>query len=135
MRKLVWLFVILFIALCVVSFASFLFPPVYVAVSGTLSSVGGTVWTAITGAWASLGIFMGSTGHYFLAWTVGVAVVMLLSAATLHAFWNKHAPAKLGGQKPLTPSSGSLQGGLIQTGNQAVGPVPTGTVVAEEKSE
>jgi len=108
MRKLVWFFVILFVAVCAVSLAAFISEPVYLAVSGTLSSVLGTAWTVITGAWASLGLFMGSTGHYFLAWTVGVAIVMLLSAATLHALWNKHAPKQLGGQKTSTATYGKM---------------------------
>ena len=108
MRKLVWLFVILFVAVCTVSLASFLFPPVYVGVSALASTVLGGLWTTITGAWASLGIFMGSQGHYFLAWTAGVAIVTFVSAATLHALWNKHAPPQLGGQKTSTATYGKM---------------------------
>ena len=104
MRKAVWFFAILFIIVCAVSFACFLSPPIYEAVSGAFRAAGGGIWATITNAWASLGLFMGSTGHYFLAWTVGVMAVTYISAATLHAFWNRHAPKQLGGQKSSTGS-------------------------------
>jgi hypothetical protein len=71
---------------------------------------------------------MGSTGFYFLAWTLGVAVATFISAATLHSLWNKHAPAAFGGQKTQGSSI------TLQT-NPPPSPPQTIKVKQEEKPE
>lgn len=112
MRKVVWFFLILFVAILMLSIVALRVPSVHDALNGMLNGAGGTVWASIDGFGSWLRGIVGASNLNFLIAGLILFGAGLFSAATLHSLWNKHAPKSLGGQRsglstsvPYTPQT------------------------------
>jgi len=133
MRKLAWFVIFLLLGLAIFGFACAFSPP--------LSATAYDVGVNVVGKGIVNGITNLMTG--MMAWgSVNLAQASVVFFGTLVGgiiFWTlilrKYIWPRIRPTPTITTSSKPLQGGLIQTGTQAVGPVPAGTVVAEDKKE
>ncbi len=75
MRRLAWFVIIVLIIVAGVSIACAYDEGTKIWIVNGLTRIGGVVWTSVSAGWGNLAAFVGTSGVYFLIYTIGILFV------------------------------------------------------------